>query len=147
MVKANDKPRIVVVEDNAADVALLRYGLDQLGVEYELDTLRDGEEALHFVEERRAGARGHDPCVIVLDLHLPRHNGLEVLDAIKRTPQLALISVVVLTGSASPHEELEIRELGGVCLKKPTALDNYIKFAEELMAVCRQGIAALDVPV
>ena len=147
MAKADREARIVVVEDNMADIVLLRYALDELDEEYELHMLRDGEEALHFVDTHRRGTEQQNPCVIVLDLHLPRHSGLEVLRAIKRTPPLAHIGVVILTGSASPKEQDEIRELGGACLRKPTELESYLRFAEELMAVCRDGISALGASV
>jgi len=142
MTTPSGKPNILIVEDNSADVVLLRYALDRLEQAYELLVLRDGEEALRFVEDHRVGIRRPDPCVIVLDLHLPKHNGLEVLRAIKRTPPLAHIHVVVLTGSAAPSEELEIFGLSGTCLRKPSDLDSYLKLAEDLMAICREGLAA-----
>ena len=138
------KPSIVVIEDNSADIDLLRYALGQLETEYELEVLRDGAEALQFVEQHRRGIRTPDPCVIVLDLHLPRYDGLEVLHAIKRTPPIAHIHVVVLTGSASPREEGEIRGLNGICFQKPSELDAYLKLAADLMKICREGIGSFQ---
>jgi len=83
--KSGERPaRIVVIEDNPADVDLLRYALDRQGEAYELEVLGDGEQALQFVHEHRTGKRDPEPCVIILDLHLPKYDGLEVLRAIKK---------------------------------------------------------------
>ena len=58
---------ILVIEDNVADIVLLRLGLDQTGEEYQLEVLPDGEAALKFIAEHRNGAKTHLPCVILLD--------------------------------------------------------------------------------
>ena len=130
-------PTILVVEDNSADVMLLRVALDRLKEEYILDVLRDGDEALQFVDEHRSGLRRLDPCVIVLDLHLPRHDGLEILRAIKRAPALAHIHVVILTSLATPSEEFHVQASGGTFLEKPAHLDGYIRLAERLIEICK----------
>ena len=79
--------KIVVVEDNSADVFLLRHALDQHAEEYILDVLRDGEEAIEFVNRQRSVGPHGEPCVIVLDLHLPKHDGTAVLKVIRRNPR------------------------------------------------------------
>src|ERR1700679_2050438 len=82
--------KIVVVEDNSADVFLLRHALDQHQEGYILDVLRDGEEAIEFVNRHRSAGPHADPCVIVLDLHLPKYDGTAVLRGIKEEPSVAL---------------------------------------------------------
>ena len=100
---AAEKPaRIVVIDDSSTDVLMLRYALQRFNQPYELEVLKDGEEALRFVDRHRRGDRSPEPCVIVLDLHLPRYGGLAVLRVIKREPALAHIHVVVLTTLATP---------------------------------------------
>ena len=137
--------RILVVEDNQADVFLLRYGLDEHGEEYQLDVLRDGAEALLFVDQQRICAIDPTPCAIVLDLHLPKHDGAAVLKAIRREPTLSHIHVVALTSFASPTEETEVRSLGiRLYRSKPADLDAWIRLAGEILAVCRDGA---EVPV
>lgn len=140
------KPRtanIVVVEDNSADVFLLRHALDQHHEEYVLEVLRDGEEAIEFVNRHRAAGREGEPCVIVLDLHLPKHDGTAVLRVIKQEPALALVHVVALTTLASPKDEQEVRELGVRLYRaKPTLVEEWIQLGAEILEICREQTRA-----
>jgi CheY-like chemotaxis protein len=129
-----------MVEDNPADVFLLRYALDQQEEEYILEVLRDGEEAIQFVERQRSAGANGEPCVIVLDLHLPKHNGAAVLRVIREEPVLAHIHVIALSTLASPREEQELRELSVRLYRtKPTHVDDWIKLAAEIIEICREG--------
>jgi two-component system response regulator len=141
MLKPTESPaRILVVEDNQADVFLLRHALDEHAQDYELEVLRDGGEALRFVEHQRILDRDPTPCAIVLDLHLPKHDGAAVLKAIRDEPKLAHIHVVALTSFASPTEEKEVRELGiRLYRSKPTDLDEWINLAGDILAICNDG--------
>lgn len=131
--------KIVVVEDNSADVFLLRHALDQNHEEYVLEVLKDGEEAIDFVEQRRVAGREGEPCVIVLDLHLPKHDGTAVLKVIKQEPALAFVHVVALTTLASPKDEQEVRELGVRLYRaKPTLVEEWIQLAAEILEICRE---------
>jgi chemotaxis family two-component system response regulator Rcp1 len=136
---SNPQPaRILVIEDSRADIYLLRHALDQHSEPYELEVLRDGAEALKFIAAQRDRPEPR-PCVIVLDLHLPKHDGVTVLEAIKRAPALLHIQVVALSSFASPHAEAEIRALGvrRYC-EKPSELDAWIALAGDLFAICRE---------
>jgi len=132
--------RIVVIEDNAADVLLLRIALDQHAKHrYELEVLKDGEDALRFVREHRSGQRPAEPCVVVLDLHLPKYDGLTVLGALKQTPDLAHVHVAVLTTSASPTEEARIREYGVRLYRtKPLILEEFLELGGEILSICEE---------
>ena len=129
-------PRILMIEDNPGDIAWLRHALNLQGAPYELVLLADGEMALRFVDEHRTGKHKPDPCVILLDLYLPKYDGLEVLRAIKRAPVLAHIHVVVLCGTASPVEEAEILALGGIYRPKPAVWTHCLELAAEIFAIC-----------
>jgi two-component system, chemotaxis family, response regulator Rcp1 len=131
--------RILVIEDNPADVFLLRHALDQQGEEYVIEVLRDGEEAIKFVNFQRAPEATEEPCVIVLDLHLPKHDGAAVLKAIRQEPMLAHVGVIALTTIASPRDEQEVRELGVRLYKaKPMQLEEWIELAGEILEICRE---------
>jgi CheY-like chemotaxis protein len=136
--------KIVMVEDNAADVFLLRHALDQHPEKYILEVLRDGEEAIEFVTRHRSAGRNAEPCVIVLDLHLPKHDGTAVLKVIKQEPVLAMVHVVALTTLASPKDEQEVRELGVRLYRaKPTLVEEWIKLAGEILEICREYTTAI----
>jgi CheY-like chemotaxis protein len=136
--------KILVIEDNPADVFLLRFALNHHKQEYELELLRDGQEALRFVHRQRTAAAEPEPCVIVLDLNLPGHDGRSVLQAIRDEPLLAHVRVVALSGSVSPKDEMEIQRLGVRLYKaKPMRLDGWIALAGEILAICHERIAIL----
>lgn len=134
--------RIVVVEDSPADILLLRHALDQHGEAYQIEVLRDGAEALSFLEAQKEIGHQPAPCVIVLDLHLPKHDGLSVLSALRTQPALSHIRVVALSSFASPRDEAEIRSLGvRLYCEKPGDLDGWIDLARNILEICREPFA------
>ena len=134
--------RIVVVEDSPADILLLRHALDQHGEAYQIEVLRDGAEALSFLEAQKEIGHQPAPCVIVLDLHLPKHDGLSVLSALRTQPVLSHIRVVALSSFASPRDEAEIRSLGvRLYCEKPGDLDGWIDLARNILEICREPFA------
>jgi CheY-like chemotaxis protein len=136
--------RILVVEDNPGDVLLLRLALDEHKEDYRLEVLQDGEEALRFVGEQRTALTAPEPCAIVLDWHLPKHDGATVLQAIRQEPALAHLNVIALTTLVSPKEEMEILSLGvRLYSRKPTDLDEWITLAGLILAICR-GVIVVE---
>ena len=132
--------RLVLIEDNPADIRLLQLALDELGEPYQLEVLTDGEAALHYVCEQ-CGTISPDPCLIVLDLHLPRHQGAAVLRALRAEPALTHVRVAVVTTQASPTEEAEVVQLGVRLYRhKPTGLDEWLRLGAELMALCQEPV-------
>lgn len=132
--------KILVIEDSPADILLLRHALDEQGDDYEIEVLRDGAEALQFVSTQRTSRDEPGPCVIVLDLHLPKHDGLTVLEAIKQEPALLHIHVVALSSFTSPHDQAEIMALGvrRYC-EKPSDLEGWLTLASDILALCRES--------
>jgi CheY-like chemotaxis protein len=129
--------KIVLIDDNEVDVTLFRYALDQQKEDYELEILSDGSKALQFVSEHRTGVREPIPCVILLDLYLPLFDGLAILRAIRQAPALEHIHVVVLTGMASPQQQLEIVNMGALYRRKSSSLDDLLKLAAEVLVLCK----------
>lgn len=134
--------KILIVEDNEADVFLFRCALDDQGEEYELLVLADGEEAIRFVEEQRLSPDTYEPCVILVDLHLPKYDGLEVLRIIRREPALEKIHVILLASAASPQEQAEVKALGGDFRIKPAALTEVFQFAAYVMDICKGFVSS-----
>jgi CheY-like chemotaxis protein len=135
------QPKILLIDDTATDIQILRVALDEQAEEYQLEILSDGAAALHFVQEHRSGVRKPDPCVILLDLHLPKHNGLAVLKAIREAPAMVHIKVVVLTGVASPEELAEIHSLGALFRRKPMEMSEFMHLAREILALCKDAMS------
>src|SRR5882762_11579655 len=99
--------RILIVEDDPNDVELTLTALEEYNLANEVIVTRDGEEALDYLYCRgNFSARSNDnPAVLLLDLKLPKVDGLEVLQQIKSDEKLKMIPVVVLTSS---HEEKDM---------------------------------------
>jgi CheY-like chemotaxis protein len=135
------RAKIFVVEDNSSDVYILRRALQKRGEEFDLQVAADGEQALQFVHDQRRNRQDTEPCVILLDLHLPKHNGLEILRAIREEPILSHIHVVVVATLASPQEEAELRSMGADYRLKPTGLSDYADLAADLIAICKGTLA------
>ena len=136
--------RILVIEDNEGDIHLLRFALDQQGEDYELEILKDGEEALRFVHEHRTGIREPEPCVILLDLHLPRYDGIAILHAIREAPSLEHIQIVVLSGQADPLQRAEMTSLGAFYRTKPSTLPELSELAAEIFVICKRATPAIS---
>lgn len=94
---------ILMVEDNAADVFMVREALDELGFRYELRTASEGRAALKLLLELVEGGNTL-PDLIVLDLNLPGMNGRQFLKVMEDTPQLGHLPVAVFSTSASESE-------------------------------------------
>src|SRR5689334_7616421 len=93
--------RILLAEDNAKDVELTLAALDENHLANEVDVVRDGEEALNYLKRLGAYQNRQDgnPAVVLLDLKMPKVDGLQVLKAIKEDAKLKNIPVVMLTSS------------------------------------------------
>ena len=100
--------RILLVEDSSADAELTREALLEYAVANSIDWVKDGAEALDFLFCRGAyeGRIFEAPAVILLDLKLPKIDGLEVLRTIRATPHLQALPVVVLTSSREEKDLL-----------------------------------------
>jgi CheY-like chemotaxis protein len=90
---------ILLIEDNPADVRYTQIALEELGIANRLVVLDDGEEALAYLYRRGNYASAQRPDCILLDWNLPKADGSEVLEIIRRDSKLADIPVIVLTGS------------------------------------------------
>jgi len=119
----------MLVEDNPADVELTTRALQKGQVTNELVVARDGQEALDIL----ASTDGDLPGLILLDLNLPRVNGIEVLGRIKKDEQLKKIAVIVLTTSTREEDVVKAYDLGvNTFISKPVSFDDFIKVVATL---------------
>jgi two-component system, chemotaxis family, response regulator Rcp1 len=120
-------PVILLVEDNDGDVRLTREALREAHVAVELIAVPDGEEAL----ARLRGAGDDGPDLVLLDLNLPRKNGIEVLEDIKADADLRRTPVIMLTtsGSAGDVTACYDRGVNGYVVK-PLDLDEFTRIVQ-----------------
>ena len=139
------KSHILLVEDNPADVGLLRLALKGAQVDCELTVLEDGAEALAFIRHHR-NPDASVPDLAVLDLNLPKNGGLEVLEAIRANPAFSAVAVAILSSSSSPRERARIEEFGvDRFITKPLDLDGFLgigSILKTLLAESRTGQSA-----
>ena len=119
--------RVLVVEDNEDHLFLTVRALRDLeGVRLEVDTVRDGEEALDFLYRRNRFEGRELPHLILLDLKMPKVNGLEVLEQLKSDEELRQIPTVMLSSSERPEDINETYRLGGNCyVTKPGSASGF----------------------
>jgi len=125
------KPFVLLVEDNPDDELLTIRAFQKNKIANEIIVARDGQEALDFLFCQNAFA-GRDkkstPQVILLDIKLPKLNGLEVLRAIRGNEETALLPVVVLTSSKEERDVIESYQLGANSyIRKPV---DFLQFQE-----------------
>jgi CheY-like chemotaxis protein len=131
-----DAIEILLVEDSPEDLELTLRSLQKAKLSNRIEIARDGAEALDFIfcEGLHASRRIEDtPKVILLDLKLPKVDGLEVLRRLKSDPRTAGIPVVVLTSSREQKDVVESYRLGvNSYIVKPVNFEGFINAVQEL---------------
>ncbi len=125
---------ILLVEDDPADVELALRAFARRKLSNPIAVVRDGEEALDYIHRRGAFAgKAPVPGIILLDLRLPKVDGLEVLREIKRHDRYRHIPVVVLTTSAEDRDVKAAYELGAASyIVKPVEFDKFMEVVERI---------------
>jgi two-component system response regulator len=133
---ANDRVEILLVEDNPNDLELALHALRRHNLANHIEVVRDGAEALEFIFGTGAygGRRVEDvPKVILLDLKLPKVDGMEVLQRIKSDPRTRSIPVVVLTSSREERDVVETYQLGvNSYIVKPVDFEQFTEAVRNL---------------
>jgi two-component system response regulator len=120
------RTRLLVIEDNPVDVDLLRRSLDAAELDFEFTVIDDGAEALDFVSRSRLPS--HAPDLAVIDLNLPKHNGLELLREMRTNSALAGVPVLMLSSAPYVDNPAKLENLlVGRFLAKPLDYDDYLK--------------------
>jgi CheY-like chemotaxis protein len=127
--------KILLVEDSEHDIELTVAALDGHNLANKVDVARDGAEALDYLYRRGAFAnRPHGlPIVVLLDLKMPRVDGLEVLRQMKSDPELKRIPVVMLTSSREEQDLVRSYELGvNAYVVKPVNFQQFLESVKQL---------------
>ena len=129
--------RILLAEDNPQDVELTLTALDEHNLANEVVVVNDGAEALDYLYRRGKYAMraDNDPAVVLLDLKMPKVDGLEVLRTIKKDDNLKTIPLVILTSSREEKDLVESYKLGvNAYVVKPVNFQQFIEAVKELGA-------------
>jgi CheY-like chemotaxis protein len=126
---------IVLAEDDDGHASLVQRNLERAGLANRLHRLKDGQEALDFLrgEGDYVGRNASQPVLVLLDIKMPRVDGVEVLRQLKADPRTALIPVIMLTTTDDPREIQRCYELGcSVYVTKPVDYQGFVEAIKRL---------------
>jgi two-component system response regulator len=139
-------PTILLVEDNASDEKLTLLALRRCGVEHEVVVARDGAAAIELLHGpgSTGGAPALSPRLVLLDIKLPKIDGLEVLRILRADPRTALLPVLMLTSSREEQDVRRSYQLGAnAYVRKPVEFGD---FAEAAKAIGRFWLTVNEPP-
>jgi CheY-like chemotaxis protein len=122
----NQQVEILLVEDNEDDIVIIQEVFADMKLASIVNTVRDGEEALAYLRRKGKYEVARMPDIVLLDINMPKKNGFEVLEEMKKDPRLQSLPVIMLT--TSHREEDVVRSYtNGACsyIQKPVDLDRF----------------------
>ena len=128
MTTSKNDCEILLAEDSAADVALVREAFKEHGVACALHVVRDGAQAISFIERRDSDAA--EPCLdlLLLDMHLPKRDGEDILRALRSGERCGQTPVIVMTSSASPYDQQAAEKHAALhYFRKPSSLSEFMQ--------------------
>jgi chemotaxis family two-component system response regulator Rcp1 len=124
---------VLLVEDSPGDVRLTKEAIKDAKVHVKLHVVADGAQAMAFLARDGEYAGVPRPDLILLDLNLPKKDGREVLEEIKKSPTLKSIPVVILTTSSSEVDVMQSYMLHANCyITKPVGLEGFLKVVQSI---------------
>ncbi|PSB39797.1 response regulator [filamentous cyanobacterium Phorm 46] len=136
---------ILLIEDSPSDADLAREVLGQGQILNNLHFVEDGVEAIKFLRRKAPYLSVPRPDLILLDLHLPKKSGMEVLEEIKTDPKLKLIPVVILSTSAAPEDIIKSYSLHANCyITKPV---DFVQFTKVVRLIEEFWIEVVKLPI
>lgn len=116
--------RILLVEDNPAEARLVKEVFDGIDEDFDIYTVFDGEQAINDLEK----AKENKYDILILDLNLPKKNGIDVLKEIKEKNLKSGMPIIVLTNSESENDVAKSYDLDADCfVTKPAGLDQFVE--------------------
>ena len=124
---------VLLVEDDPGDVLMTREAFEQHKIRNQLHVVNDGEQAMQFLHRTGDYASAPRPGLILLDLNLPRQDGLEVLAELKEDPLLRVIPVVILTTSQAEEDILRSYTLhANAYVSKPVDFERFMDVIRQI---------------
>ncbi|MCH7524387.1 MAG: response regulator [Bacteroidetes bacterium] len=131
----NSLKRILLAEDDQKDIELTLAALEEINLANKVDVVNNGEEALDYLFKRGTykNRENGNPVVVLLDIKMPKIDGLEVIKQIKENDHLKSIPVVILTSSKMESDLITSYNLGvNAYVTKPVGFENFVKAIKEL---------------
>lgn len=125
--------KILLVEDNPADTRLFKEAFKESSFKNEFYTVKNGNEATDFLNQKEKYTNVPRPDLILLDIHLPQIDGLDVLKKVKTNDDLKLIPVIILSASLNTKDMIYAYEYhANAFIVKPSDFDSFVKFSDSL---------------
>jgi len=132
--------QILMVEDNPADVTLIRHALKQHDVECSLYAIRDGEEAIAFLRDLDENPNGRHLDIVLLDMHLPKIGGHDILAFLRSIERYAHTPVLAMTGSDSDQLREEALRFAPLSyFRKPLGLEEFMRLGAMVRDILHMG--------
>ncbi len=134
----NRKKPILLVEDNEEDIELTLEAFKEYDLDNRIDIVQNGEEALSYLlyQDQFSSRKKEKPCLILLDIKMPKMDGLEVLQNIRKNEELKYIPIVMLTSSALEKDILKCYDFGvNAYVVKPVDFHDFTKAVKNLGVV------------
>jgi CheY-like chemotaxis protein len=124
---------VLLVEDDQGDILMTREAFEHYKIRNTLHVVTDGEQAMQFLRQTGDYAKAPRPGLILLDLNLPRRDGLEVLAELKQDPELRVIPVVILTTSQADEDILRSYSLhANAYVSKPVDFERFMEVIRQI---------------
>ena len=137
--------QVLLVEDNPADIMLVREALSQHGLEFALREITDAEEAMAYIDRMHSMADTLCPDVVLLDLNVPRGDGLELFEALRASTKCPDVPIIIMSSSDLPHDRAKAATKGTTLyFKKPIELDEFLKLGRLVHEVLTTPEWAVD---
>jgi chemotaxis family two-component system response regulator Rcp1 len=132
--------QILIAEDNAADVFLIRAAIEAARIDAEIHVVKDGEQAMKFFDQADADSSAPCPAVVLLDINLPRKPGGEVLRHMRESHRCANALVIVVSSSDSARDREDMTKLGANgYFHKPSGYIEFLKLGTMVRELLSTG--------
>jgi CheY-like chemotaxis protein len=132
---------LLLAEDNLPDALLVREAIRRENLPLEVHTAPDGQQAIEFITRAEKDPDAPCPHFVMLDLNLPKVEGMEVLRRLRASERLNAIPVLIISSSDSPGDRNQARELGAGYFRKPPSYEEFLKLGGVLKQMLKdQGV-------
>lgn len=136
-----DRISLMLVEDSPADVYLVKEAMREEGLDCDLKVAEDGEMAIQIIDRVDQDAETPAPKLALLDINVPKKNGTQVLQRLRRSPRCGKIPVVMISSSDSPAERQRAFDLGATdYFRKPSSLKEFMQLGKLIRRLHEQTV-------